>query len=279
MVVVSPLLVVVLLATGLVLVASGLRPRPRAGALTGARLAEWRPRLARAAAAGAGAGLLTRWPVAAVAGAGLGLFWDELFPPRSARALALARTEAVASWTEMLRDTLAASKGLEGAIAATAPLAPEAIRAEVCSLAARLPREPLAPALADLAAALAHPTADLVVTALASAATGGVRDLGELLSALAATAREEVELRLRVEAARARSRSAVRVITATTLATAVGLAVLNRSYLDPYQGLGGQLVLGLVAACFAAGFWGLAALSRHSGPERFLAGPVETEGG
>ena len=40
----------------------------------------------------------------------------------------VARIEAVAGWTEMLRDTTSAAAGLEQAIAATAPLAPEAIR-------------------------------------------------------------------------------------------------------------------------------------------------------
>ena len=55
--------------------------------------------------------------------------------PEHARRV--ARIEAVATWTEMLRDTLSAAAGLEQAILATAPLAPVAIRGEITELAAR----------------------------------------------------------------------------------------------------------------------------------------------
>ena len=72
--------------------------------------------------------ILSRWPTAAIAGALLGWFSPELFASRSGRDAALARTEAIASWTEMLRDTISAAHGLEAAITTTAPVAPEAIR-------------------------------------------------------------------------------------------------------------------------------------------------------
>ena len=59
-------------------------------------------------------------------------------------------------------------------------------------------------------------------------------------------------MQLRVEAARARMRTAVRVITGCTLLTAVGLVVLNPTYVDVYSTRSARRVLGLVAAAGAS---------------------------
>src|SRR4029079_10456738 len=117
-------------------------------------------------------GLVTRWPVGGILAAALAGGWHTLFGQRSSSGSEIARIEAVASWTEMLRDTMAAASGLEQAITTTAPIAPAPIRREVVDLAARLESREVTlegglPALAD---ALGDPTADLVVAALVSAA-------------------------------------------------------------------------------------------------------------
>ena len=231
-------------------------------------------RLALALVAGGIMALLTRWPVAALLAAVVGTAAPSLVGGGAARRAAIARTEAVAAWTEMLRDTMAASAGIEQAIVVSAPVAPPPIRAEVRLLAARLERQRLAPALAGFAATLADPTADLVVSALVLASRRQARRLGELLGTLAEAAREQANMRLRVDAGRARTRTAVRVITATTLAFALGLVALNRGYLAPYDSVVGQLVLLVVGACFAAALWWLAAMARVAAPERFLS-PAE----
>ena len=88
-------------------------------------------RVAGALAAAAAAGLLTRWPVGAVlAGAATWLLPRVLGADRHHQQ-AMARTDAVASWAEMLRDNLAAAAGLEQAILAAADVAPQPIAAEV----------------------------------------------------------------------------------------------------------------------------------------------------
>ena len=221
-----------------------------------------------------GAGLIaliaTRWPVAAIAGAALGWFWQDLFGGRAAREREATRTEAIASWTEMLRDTMSGAHGLEEAVVTSASVAPLAIRPQVMGLAIRTEREPLDVALQSFAEDLAHPSADLVVTALTLAAHGSVGDLNELLGTLAIAAREEAAMRLRVEAARARLRTAVKVIAAVTAAMAAGLMVLNRSYLDAYKTGTGQLVLAAVAITWGASLWWLERMSRFVAPERFL---------
>jgi hypothetical protein len=52
---------------------------------------------------------------------------------------------------------------------------------------------------------------------------------------------------------------------------AVGLVVLNRGYLTPYDSAAGQLVLGLVGLLFGGAFWWLAQMARVPAPERLLA--------
>lgn len=233
--------------------------------------ADVRRRAALAVGLGAATGLLTRWPVAALALGALGWFSPELFGSTAARDAATGRTEAIAAWTEMLRDTISGAHGLEEAVMTTGAVAPAAIRREVTDLAVRLERQPLDRALRQFAIDLSHPTGDLVVAALSLAAAGAVGDLGELLGTLAVSARDEAGMRLRVEAARARLRTAVRVIAGCTASTAVGLILLNRSYLDVYAGVTGQVVLALVAILWGASLWWLSRMGDFIAPERFLA--------
>ena len=228
-------------------------------------------RLLYAAAAGAVAAVITRWPVPTVGIAALGWFAPELFGSKAARDRETARTEAIAAWTEMLRDTITGAHGLEEAIMTTSAVAPSAIRSEVVDLAVRLERQPLTSSLEAFADDLAHATADLVVAALRLASAGAVGDLAELLGTLAVSARDEAGMRLRVEAARARLRTAVRVITGCTLVTALGLLVLNRPYLAFYGTVAGQAILALVGGLWAASLVWLGRLADFVTPERFLA--------
>ena len=266
------------MGAGAWLVLDGLRPLAGQHPKPPARAAGWtsvrRQDLALATAAAAVIGLVTRWPVAAAATAAVVIAAPALFGSRAATNRAVARTEAVAAWTEMLRDTIAGAHGLEETISISATVAPEPIRPEVEALARRLRREPLGTALRSFGSDLAHPTGDLVVTALTLAAEGAVGDLNDLLGTLAASAREETALRLRVEASRARLRTAVRVIGGCTLGFAAGLLVLNRSYLAAYETAFGQVVLLLIAGIWGTSLWWLGRLSRLVTPERFLAGPV-----
>ena len=259
-------------AVGALLLADGVRRRDRPIPVRRYPLPpDISRRLSLAAGAGMAGLILTRWPVAAVAATALGWFATDLFGGKGVRERAIARTEAIASWTEMLRDTLSGAHGLEEAIITSAEVAPAAIRSEVTALAVRLEREPLDRVMRSFAEDLAHPSGDLVVTALVLAARGAVGDLNDLLGTLALSAREEAAMRLRVDAARARLRTAVRVIASVTAATALGLILLNRPYLDVYGEPIGQLVLGVVVATWAGALWWLHRMSHFLTPERFLA--------
>jgi tight adherence protein B len=272
-------------ATLLVLGVRGVeRPvaRPVDGPGWRERVARWRhqrmaPRLAGAIVAGLLAGLFTGWPAATVL-AGLAVWaLPSIAGPDRDHARQVARIEAVAVWAEMLRDTLASAAGLQQAILATAQTAPGAIRTEVLALRDRIENgQRLADALRGFARDLADPTGDLVVVALVQASERQARNLGDLLGALATSARDQATMRLRVAAGRARTRTAVRTIVGGTVAMAVGLVLINRTYLDPYDTLAGQLVLSLIGGMFAAGLFWLDRIARPKQAPRVLAGDGRT---
>ncbi len=181
------------------------------------------------------------------------------------------RIEAVAVWTELLRDTLTASAGLAQAIIATAPVAPAAIQVPVVLLADRIVSGvPMPDALLLFGADVDDPSADLVVCALLLAATSRAQRLAELLGTLAASIRDEVAMRLRVEASRASARSGVRSVVACSLAFVALLIVIARSYLEPFDSALGQVVLLAVGSFYAAGIYLMVRLVRAPNAARIL---------
>jgi len=198
-------------------------------------------------------GGLTRWPVAGVLGALAAAGLPSILRP-DGLGKREARAEAIAGWTELLRDALSASAGIEQAIAVTASASADAIRAQVELLATRLSEGvPMRDALRSFAREVDDQAADYLACALLLAATARAQKLTDVLSSLAESIRDEVAMRLRVEAARASSRSSVRVIVVFSLAFALTLSILARSYLMPFGSITGQGVLVVVGACYAAG--------------------------
>lgn len=241
----------------------------------------WRParrsasrlgrRAAVAAVAGLIAGLITRWPVVALLAAAAAWTAPSLWGSKRALLRSKEVTEAVAGWAELMRDTLAAGVGLEGAIVRSAPLAPDAIRAQAVNLAARLEgHESTVSALRAFALAVGDPTADLMVAALVEAAERPVRNLSRLLGALAASAREEAASQSKVITERANILGSVRLTVAIVVALAVGLLVFQRAYLAPYGSALGQVMLGLIGLIFFGAFWLLATLAKVGNADRML---------
>ena len=272
---------------GLVLVVAGWRGvelarptrHPERAQVRRAQLERVNLRIALGVGAAVAVGAATGWPVGAVLAGLAGWGAPGLLAGAARHQAAVARIEAVAGWAEMLRDTMAASAGLEQAIVATAPLAPLPIRAEVATLALRLESERLAPALRSFADEVADPTCDLVVAALVLAADHQAQRLGELLGTLALAARDQAIMRLRVEAGRARTRTSVKVIVGATGTLVAGLALVDRGYLSPYDSPTGQLVLVLVGAMFALSFVWLSRMTRPANLERILTARTAGSGG
>lgn len=215
--------------------------------------------------------LLTRWPVAGLLAGGAAWVGPGLLGGRRQREEAIARTEAIASWTEMVRDSIVAASGLEEAIVATGRVAPAPIAEAVRLLVRRLDHQPLPAALVAFGRDLQHPSGDLVVTALVLAAEMEASDLSGLLSRLAEATRGEARMRIRVEVGRSRVRTAAKVILGVVGATVVLLSVANRGYLAVYGDPLGQFMLLVIGAIFALGGWLMTRMAAVDLPERFTA--------
>ncbi len=223
-----------------------------------------------ATAAGLLAFILTGWPMSIPIGALAVLGLPGLAGRRAADVI--ERLEAIGSWTEMLRDTLAGASGLTQALAATAAIAPRPIRDEVGALGTRLAHGvALEVALRTFAEELADPAGDVVVATLLMAATERAQRLGDLLGALAESTREEVAMRQGVEASRSSARSAVRTVTGFSFGFLAFMAVFARPYLAPYRSAGGQLVLAVVGTLFGLGLWLMAVMVRPRPASRLFA--------
>jgi tight adherence protein B len=234
----------------------------------------WRGGLVVAAATAGWA--LTGWPAAGVLGGGTAAIVPLLSGTRRRREELSARSEALASWAEMLRDTITAHAGLREAIALTARVAPAPIRNEVQLLAVRAEREPLTTALRRFAVEVADPVADLIVAALVIAAERQAQRLAELLTQIAGSAREQSAMRLRVETGRARTYASSRALVTITFALAAVLIVFSPTFMSPYDSATGQIVLMVIGALFAGALWTLVQLGRPVAPPRLLAG-IENE--
>ena len=262
---------VALLAASLI----GFKVREHAGPAASERAARWLrsagQRLVIALLAGVVAGLLTGWPVAGIGIAVLVFFWNQLFGGLASERLSMQRVEALAMWTESLRDTIAGAVGLEQAIPASTRSAGPLLRPHLEALLDRLRgRMPLPDALHLLADDIDDPSADLIVAALILNARLRGPGLRDVLGALAQSAREEVDMRNRVMAQRAGMRRAVQIIVVAVTVVVLGMAVFDHSYVAPYGTLVGQAVLTLVLLLFAGGFFWLRRLSDIKTPERFL---------
>ena len=188
----------------------------------------------------------------------------------------------MAGWTESLRDTIAGAIGLEQAIPATAVNANVAIRPSLNLLVDRLRiREPLPDALLAFAEDIDDPSADVICAALVLNARLRGPGLRDVLTALAVSAREELDMRRRIEAGRKSIRRSVRIVLFIVLGVMGLLAVFNRHYVEPYSSAVGQLVLLLVVAAARRGA-ALAAQAGLAADDRTLprrVDPVEVSSG
>lgn len=222
--------------------------------------------------------VVTGWPAAgALAAASAGVA-PMLAGVRSSRERLTRRSDAVAAWAEMLRDTITSHAGLQEAIAVTARVAPAPIRSEVQMLAVRAERETLTVALRQFAADMDDPVADLVVASLVIAAERQAQRLADLLTQIAGAARDQAAMRLRVETGRARTYASSRALVSISFGLAVVLMAFSPKFMEPYDSFTGQVVLVIIGGLFASALWGLVLLGRPATSPRLLAG-IERRGG
>ena len=236
-------------------------PRPTAG------------QTLRAAAAMVGSAIaiaVTGWLVAGLI-AGIGVFAaPTILGAKAQRDREMDRMTALATWIEMVRDTISAAPGLIETLKATAVSAPTAIRAPVRQLAARAEREPLLDALSKFASEVDHAIADTVAVNLGLAAANQAGSLQESLAEIAENIRQEVSMRLRIETSRARQFTSARFIAGIVTVFAIGMAAFSKSYLEPFDTLSGQMALAVIGALFIASGVALMKMSRFASPLRIL---------
>lgn len=228
-------------------------------------------RLAVGIAVGLGVWWFTSWPVAGISLGLLAGLWDRVAGDPKAERAGILKLEALASWTESLRDTIAGAIGLEQAIPATAVNAGASIRSSLNLLVDRLRiREPLPDALVAFAEDLDDPSADVICSALVLNARLRGPGLRDVLTALASSTREELDMRRRIESGRRSIRRSVRIVLLIVVGVMGMLAVFNDNYVAPYETFLGQMVLLVVAVFFAGGLLWLRRLSMPEKLSRFL---------
>ncbi|MDX6744534.1 type II secretion system F family protein [Actinocorallia sp. A-T 12471] len=227
--------------------------------------------------AGLGTLVVTRWVVVAVGIGLLVLGWDAVAGGAAEERRSMSRLEGLANWAESLRDTIAGAVGLEQAIPSSVRAASPALQPALRALVDRMhTRVPLPEALRRFADDLDDSSADLIIAALILNARLRGPGLREMLGALAASARTELEMRRRVNAYRAMTRRSVQIVVGFSVGFALLVSVFNPSYVAPYNSVTGQLVLGLIVGLYALGFFWLRRLAKFQAPERLL-GATEAE--
>ena len=131
-------------------------------------------------------------------------------------------------------------------------------------------REPLPDALLAFADDLDDPSADLIFAALVLNARLRGPGLRDVLTALAQSAREELDMRRRIESSRKSIRRSVQIVLVIVLSVMGGLTVFNHDYVRAYDSGLGQLVLLVVALIFFGGLMWLRRLATPEKTGRFL---------
>ena len=278
----------VLAGVGLVVMALGLRARPRRERQ--ARLREFRSRAASvelspsssdtlvmaglAAVLGFGAWYATGWVAAAVLGAVAGAAGPIMRrAPRKRRAFT-DEIEAYSQWTEQVRDLVAASGSLFEAVALSADQSPPLLRPHVVQMSSIARTLGLPPALDWFAAEMDSPFADRLVLGMKIAWDSGAR-VSEAFESTARAMRAEVEMRRRNEVANARAWTQVVSMMGVTVLSVLVMFVFNKAFFDPFGSLIGQAILLAVGGLiFGNVFWVLK-LSESGVPVRLLTSDTD----
>lgn len=220
------------LARGLPLLPGGLTRRPGRGRDgRGSRLRDRRSLVVAVVVAAVTLVASRNLVFAVIMAAGVAL-WPMVVGGGRAERAALVKLEALAAWTESLRDLAQKGAGLESVIPRTVDTAADVLALPLRHLSFRLSvRVPLPEALSLFADETDDSSADLVVAALALAARQRKGELSRVLTALSTALREELAQRTRVY----RERNTVRR-EAGQVAALTAVLVLAANLFSP-QGL------------------------------------------
>lgn len=230
------------------------------------------PLLSGAFLIGCGVYAVTGWPVGAgIVAVGIAMS-PKLLGGKRVSDRSRQRSEAVATFTEQVRDNMYTASGVTQALLDAASDPPELIAVELSTFVHSVRRSDNAvEALQQLGRDLDDPFADMVIVVLTTAVGHSTDQTAPAISRLAATIREDQKWKLRIEVARSRIRTSAKMIIATFVLVAVYLYVVSPELLAAYDSFVGQIWLLFVAGMFAAGAAMLAQFSKVATPARFKA--------
>lgn len=226
--------------------------------------------------AGLGVAVVARSLVLGVVAGATVVLWPMIAGGGKVERAALSKLEALAQWTEALRDLAQKGAGLESVIPKTVETASDVLVAPLRLMSRRLSvKVPLPQALSLFADEVDDASADMVVAALALAARQRRGKLSDVLTALSHSLRDELEQRTKVM----RERNVIRR-EAGQVAVLTGVLVLSAKLFAPpslpSSGSGAELVVPVILA--AAYVWVFARVRRLAEPEpepRFLSSASE----
>lgn len=253
---------------------------PRQSAVKAQRRKIFDLRLGVALVAAVVVGLISKVPVAGLLAGAAGWTLVGLIMLQRQQQQTILVTEALATWTDLLRDVVSGSAGVGAAIQASAKNPPANIRSEVKSLAEDLRGDiPPKAALNTFASTLADPVADQVVIALQMALEVRGDRLSEVLSATAANAREDVTFRRTTIASQSQLWRQVYTIAGVMVGMFALLFVFQSSYLDAFSDLVGQLVLLFIGLIWAVSIKMMISLADIAKSDRVLDTSSSTKAG
>lgn len=209
---------------------------------------------------------------AVIAGAAV-VLWPMVAGGGKAERAALTKLEALAQWTESLRDLAQKGAGLESVIPKTVDTASDVLLPPLRLMSRRLSvKVPLPEALSRFADEVDESSADMVVAALALAARQRKGKLSDVLSALSLSLRDELEQRTKVM----RERNVVRR-EAAQVAVMTAVLVIAASLFSPQSlpegesGTAAQLLPLVLAVAYLYVFSRVRKLAEPEPTPRFLS--------
>ncbi len=279
MVGVAPLAVIAaVFALGLLIVAAGglgrlpnLKPGESSSGTLNDELAYPALRLGLALAGFATVFAFTGWLIASVYAAIGGFILPTLVLAKRRRREEIARIEAIAAWIESVRDTMAASAGMQQALQISARVAPAPVRDEVRALASRLQHQSVNEALRRFAADMKHPLSDMVVASLILATSRHAGSLQGVLATTAQSARDTASMWRQVESSRARMFSQARLAGWVTATMMTFMVLFRRETLGPYDTFIGQIVLTVILGLFVGANYAIYQIAKPPPPKRVFS--------
>lgn len=189
---------------------------------------------------------------------------------------ALAKLDALAQWTESLRDLAQKGAGLESVIPKTVATASDVLAPQLRHLSFRLSvRVPLPEALSLFADEVDDSGADLVVAALALSARQRKGQLSRVLSALSSALRDELEQRTRVMRERNVVRREAAQVAGLSAVLVLGASLFQPPTISGSDSTAAQVLPFVLAAAFFFVFSRVRKLAEPEAEPRFLSSASE----